>query len=278
VIWEVLSAKRLFKADNDAATLTRLISDRIPALSDLCPDIGPNLSAVVAKALERDPERRFASCAQLADALEEAGATDSEVGASRDLSAYVREAIGSEIAQQREAVRLWLTRSESNEAEPERWPTSLSGGSITVSGGSDSRSGITTNQASSNSMPTSVTVVTRSSPVPLVIALGAVAALLVVVIILLLDRRDHGDEPPVQDERRLQDLGPRSTEAPKAVPQADAGPSEPRRPDDLEIVTPEALPTTPPPKSPRDRKPAPPRAPRKPATADETDHLLNPYR
>lgn len=185
VTWEVLSAKRLFKADNDAATLTRLISDDIPALSNVAHGIGARLSKVVAKALERDPDKRFESCAEFADALEEAGAADAQVGTSRDLAAYVAKVIGNEIAQQREAVRAWLARSEPSHGElPERWPTSSVPGSGTLPG---SHSGITTHP-SVGSQPTHATIVQRQSMTPLIIALGAVAALLVVVIFLLIDR------------------------------------------------------------------------------------------
>jgi serine/threonine-protein kinase len=185
VTWEVLAAKRLFKADNDAATLTRLISDVIPPLTEVSPAVGPALAAAVTKALERDPDKRFGSCAEFADALEEAGAADAQVGTSRDLASYVSKVIGNEIAQQREAVRAWLARSEPSHGEiPERWPAAGGPVSGTMPG---SHSGITTHPGS-GSQPTNVTVIQRQSMTPLIIALGVVAALLVVVIFLLIER------------------------------------------------------------------------------------------
>jgi hypothetical protein len=278
----VLSSKRLFKADNDAATLSRLISDPIPPLSDICPDIGPNLSAVVAKALERDPERRFASCAQFADALEEAGVADSQVGASRDLSAYVYEVIGSEIAQQRDAVRAWLARTELTQTEvPERWPSAAS--KVMMVSGGDPRSGVTTHPGTPASLPTSVTIVTRSSPVPLVIALGAVAALLVVVIILLVERGREA-EPPIPTLQQ-QDMvgseieqGTGQTGTEKEV--LDGAPS---RPDErVETTTPDQLPTDPRAKTGGGpRRGQPPRADATdapPKKRPEEPDLRNPYR
>jgi hypothetical protein len=65
---------------------------------------------VVMKALERDPDKRYASCAELSDALERA--SGSRVAVGRDISIYVSEVLGQEISQQREAVRTWLARSE----------------------------------------------------------------------------------------------------------------------------------------------------------------------
>jgi serine/threonine-protein kinase len=110
LLWEVLAARRLFKAENEAATLSRVMSEPITRLSSITSDVTPQISAVCMKALERDPDKRFASCAELADALERA-ATE-RVATGRDVSLYVSEVLGQEISQQREAVRTWLARSE----------------------------------------------------------------------------------------------------------------------------------------------------------------------
>ncbi len=112
VLWEVLAARRLFKSENEAATLSRVISEPIPLLTTIAPDINPQIAAVCMKALERDPQKRFATCAQFADALERAAITAGEIAATREVAAYVSEVIGNEISQAREAVRAWLARSE----------------------------------------------------------------------------------------------------------------------------------------------------------------------
>lgn len=112
VLWEVLAARRLFKSENEAATLSRVISEPIPLLSTMAPELNPEIAAVCMKALERDPEKRYATCAQFADALERAAIAAGEVAASREVAAYVADVIGNEISQAREAVRAWLARSE----------------------------------------------------------------------------------------------------------------------------------------------------------------------
>ena len=112
VLWEVLAARRLFKADNEAATLSRVISEPVPLLATVVHDINPQIAAVCMKALERDPAKRYATCAQFADALERAATTAGTMAASREVAAYVSEVLGNEIAQAREAVRAWLARSE----------------------------------------------------------------------------------------------------------------------------------------------------------------------
>jgi serine/threonine protein kinase len=185
VVWEALSARRLFKAETEAATLTRLISEEIPPLNEMVEGVSQELSAVVAKALERDPNRRYVSCAQFAEALEAAGTITSQVGSSRDLAAYVSVAIGDEIAQQREAVRAWLARSESTEDElPERWPAGLSRG---LPGGTETHSGMIATQGENTqaSGPSAVTIVTRPASWALLVAMSAIILLLGVVIYLL---------------------------------------------------------------------------------------------
>jgi len=67
-------------------------------------------------ALERDREERFATCQEFADELERVGRLTGRMASSREVAAYVRGVIGQEIAQQREAVRAWLARSEPSQA------------------------------------------------------------------------------------------------------------------------------------------------------------------
>ncbi|HEV8248081.1 MAG TPA: hypothetical protein VGP93_20040, partial [Polyangiaceae bacterium] len=73
--------------------------------------------------LERDPEKRFATCAQFADALEAAATQRDGIAMSRELAAYVREVMGQEIEQQRDAVRAWLARSEPSQASGHEIPS-----------------------------------------------------------------------------------------------------------------------------------------------------------
>ena len=115
VIWEQLAARRLFKAENEAATLSRVMSEPVPPLSAIVPGLSPKLSSVVMRALERDPNRRFATCAEFADALEGAVSGAEGIATPRELAAYVTEVLGEEVSAQRDAVRAWIARSEPGE-------------------------------------------------------------------------------------------------------------------------------------------------------------------
>jgi serine/threonine-protein kinase len=112
VIWETLAKRRLFKGDGEAETLNRVLYEPIPTLRSANPAVHPALDAVVMKALERDPDARFSSCSEMADALETAARTADVFGVHRDVSTQLDAVIGTDISQQREAVRAWLARSE----------------------------------------------------------------------------------------------------------------------------------------------------------------------
>ncbi len=112
VVWEALAQKRLFKAENEAATLSRVIAEPVPLLFQIAPQVSKEVSGVVMRALDRDPDKRFPTCAAFADALEAAAALKDKVASPRELAAYVNEVMGQEIAQQRDNVRTWLAHSE----------------------------------------------------------------------------------------------------------------------------------------------------------------------
>lgn len=114
VLWEVLVSKRLFKAENEAATLQRVLTAEIQSPRDEVLSVPVEVAEVCLKALERDPEKRFATCAQFADALERATAVSlhARVARPKDVAAYVIDVIGQEIHEQREAVRAWSAFSE----------------------------------------------------------------------------------------------------------------------------------------------------------------------
>jgi eukaryotic-like serine/threonine-protein kinase len=117
VIWESLAQKRLFKAENEAATLSRVIAEPVPLLTQVAPQVSSEVSQVVMRALDRDPDKRFPNCAAFADALEAAAALNDKVATPRELASYVNEVMGQEIAQQRESIRTWLAHSEPPGAE-----------------------------------------------------------------------------------------------------------------------------------------------------------------
>ena len=119
VLWEVLARKRLFKGDGEAETLNRVIHEAIPTLLDANPEAHPALDAACMKALERDPDKRYATARDFADALEKAATEANAFGSHRDVQTHLDAIMGADISQQREAVRAWIARSEpSKQGDP----------------------------------------------------------------------------------------------------------------------------------------------------------------
>jgi serine/threonine-protein kinase len=128
VLWEVLACRRLFKGDGEADTLNRVMNDPIPPVRSAAPTVPASLEAVVARALERDRAKRYATAAEFADALERAARVVGALGTHKDVAAYLEAVLGTEISQQREVVRAWLARSEPSKhgIEPLPRPTTQS--------------------------------------------------------------------------------------------------------------------------------------------------------
>jgi serine/threonine-protein kinase len=72
VLHECLSARRLFKADNPLAAMKAILDEPIPSASSLNPAVPEALDRIVAKALARDPDKRYQSGKALALDLEAA--------------------------------------------------------------------------------------------------------------------------------------------------------------------------------------------------------------
>lgn len=70
VLWELLTRQRLMTGDSAAATLHRLLNSPIPTVSSVRADVDPELDAIVAKALEKDPKYRFQDALEMRDALD----------------------------------------------------------------------------------------------------------------------------------------------------------------------------------------------------------------
>jgi serine/threonine-protein kinase len=71
VLHELLVGERLFAGNSDLGSLKKILELDVPLPSSKRPGVPPELDRIVMKALERDPERRFATAAEMARALDE---------------------------------------------------------------------------------------------------------------------------------------------------------------------------------------------------------------
>ncbi len=70
VLYEMLSGRRAFQRSTSAETMTAILNDDPPAISQTGANIPPGLQRVVHRCLEKNPEQRFHSASDLAFALE----------------------------------------------------------------------------------------------------------------------------------------------------------------------------------------------------------------
>jgi serine/threonine-protein kinase len=71
VFWELLTCRRLFKADNEASILQTIVFGEVAPPRRFNPAVSPELEAIVLQALEKDPDRRPPTAGRMAAAIRE---------------------------------------------------------------------------------------------------------------------------------------------------------------------------------------------------------------
>lgn len=69
VFFELLTGERPFKGDSPYQVLYRIMNDPPEDISTLLPDLSPEVTSVLSKALEKNPDDRFDSAVEMAEAL-----------------------------------------------------------------------------------------------------------------------------------------------------------------------------------------------------------------
>ena len=89
VLYETLSGKRAFRRDTSAETMTAVLKEDPPELSDPGHPVSPTFERIVRRCLEKSPEQRFQSAKDLAFALEGLSGT-SQASAAQPLLGATR--------------------------------------------------------------------------------------------------------------------------------------------------------------------------------------------
>ena len=88
MLWEMLAARRLFARPTEAGTLAAVLECAVLPVTGLCPGLDPAWDAFFSRALAQDPEGRFGSAQEMADALDAlpgaVGARSGEAAVSQD--------------------------------------------------------------------------------------------------------------------------------------------------------------------------------------------------
>jgi serine/threonine-protein kinase len=103
VMWETLAGLRLFRGDNEAQTLDRVLREEASPLAAIVPELAP-LDPVIARATAKDPTHRFASALELEEALTLVVVSQGLLGTPAEVATYVEAAAGADLALRRRAV------------------------------------------------------------------------------------------------------------------------------------------------------------------------------
>jgi serine/threonine-protein kinase len=93
VLWETLTLRRLFAADDAGAVVAAVLEGHVPRPSEICQGLPPGIDAIVARALASDPRARFPTAQDFAAALESA----LPPAPQREVGAWVARAGGADI-------------------------------------------------------------------------------------------------------------------------------------------------------------------------------------
>ncbi|MGZ6091405.1 MAG: serine/threonine-protein kinase, partial [Polyangiales bacterium] len=104
VAWETFLGRRLFTGEDMMQTLMRVRTQEIQLLHEIDDAIPPAVSLVVAKALERKVENRYATAHDFAVALREVARTVGPTPRAREIGAWVTETAGETLQKIRTAI------------------------------------------------------------------------------------------------------------------------------------------------------------------------------
>jgi len=102
-LWEMLTTSRLFRGENDLATLQLIINEAPKKPSEVNPEVPKDLERIVLRALAQDPNQRYQTALELQQELEELVRTQQLVQSSGALGMYMNTLFSPEIASWKEA-------------------------------------------------------------------------------------------------------------------------------------------------------------------------------
>ncbi|HNS98194.1 MAG TPA: serine/threonine-protein kinase [Polyangiaceae bacterium] len=87
VLWEALTGRRLFKADDEIGIFGMVLQNKVEPPSSIIPSIPKGYDAVTMRGLQLEPDQRFATAREMAIALEKVAG----VASPREVGAWVEE-------------------------------------------------------------------------------------------------------------------------------------------------------------------------------------------
>ncbi|HEX8793706.1 MAG TPA: serine/threonine-protein kinase [Polyangiaceae bacterium] len=213
VLYHLISGRPPFEADNEIQTLFQITSGRPPP--PLAPTVPQPVRDVIKKALAQKPDDRYASAAEMQQALETAIVQANLTTSTSAIASFLDEMVGDRTKKRKEAIAFGLKAAEerekaaalmrSNADQTGRTSiTSDTGARIVVSqlGRGGSASGVGGGGGEPTTSPTGQTIGSTAMSVPMVgprrgvtVAVAAgVGALVLAVVVALLATRSSGHD------------------------------------------------------------------------------------
>ncbi len=82
ILYEMITGRRAFQEESLAETMSAIVKEEPPEMTESNPNISPSLERIVRRCLEKKPDRRFQSTADLGFALESLSAPTSSSGSN----------------------------------------------------------------------------------------------------------------------------------------------------------------------------------------------------
>ena len=123
VLYQLTTGRHPFKGESDVGTLRNILDQPCPPPSSHVPSYPKTLEAVVLKALEKDPNRRFQSCAEFEAALDRVMPPTAPRVRPADVGRFVREVVGERGERRRDALKAAVKLADehwANQAEAQR--------------------------------------------------------------------------------------------------------------------------------------------------------------
>ncbi len=100
VLWEAITGRRLFDAEDATELLRMILTEEIPPPSAVIPSVARSLDAIVMRALSRDPLTRYQTARDFAIAVEDA----MPLGSTREVGEWVERVAGETLLNREQAV------------------------------------------------------------------------------------------------------------------------------------------------------------------------------
>ncbi len=211
VLWEMLTRRRLFSGDSDAAVLWSVLEEPIAAPSTIVEGLPPGVDEIVLRALQRNKVERFATAQEMALALEAAV----PIASPTRVGAWVRGLAGEVLEKRARIVREIETTSNAGNSDVTRADISAARSAPLVAGES---------QVSSIVVTSNSTLVNPSPRRRVMYVAGALTAVATVVALGFSGVLRH-QSPPATSAAAIVTAAPALPSASSEAPVASAQPS-----------------------------------------------------